>query len=95
MAMVDSDFVAHGLLSHPSKRKVDGMRDDIALGIGMDLVAMRFYIPPEKCIDIVGICRMIADKARKRIAIHVRTVTSGTGKIMALHIVIGNVARGG
>jgi hypothetical protein len=93
VAMIERDFIEHGLLQAPSKRQVSGKVDDIALGIGMNLETMMFYVPMEKKIDIVAECKAIINEVRKKIQVRVRRVASVTSKIMALHIAIGNVAR--
>ena len=64
--MVDTDVVAHGLLSHPRKRKAEGVTDDVALGIGMNLRVMHFYIPAEKNTEIAAACRQVAKAARDK-----------------------------
>jgi site-specific DNA-cytosine methylase len=88
---VEAEFVRHGFLRNPGKSHPEPRLQARVLGIDMDLKDMVFSVPESKKKKTVEELReLVASDGRP---VHVRTLAKAIGRIMAMHVAVGDVAR--
>jgi len=98
-AYIQGEFDAHGLELNIEKSSFTPEREGVVLGISIDLEDGRFRIPPKKKIKITkGIKELLAANRRgggvyASAQVSARLLAKTIGRIMALHVVCGDVVR--
>jgi hypothetical protein len=97
-AYIRGEFEAHGLELNIEKSVFTPERQGVVLGIMIDLDAGRFRIPPKKKTKITkGIKELLAANRRGgglgEAMVSARLLAKTVGRVMALHVVCGDVVR--
>ena len=89
-AFVEREFRDHGLLRNPTKSHPEARLQARVLGIDVDLAEMTFRVPDDKITKTVDAIEVML---AVRGPVQVRELAVATGRIMAMHVAVGDVAR--
>ena len=95
-AYIQAEFEAHGLELNVEKSEFEPQREAVVLGVGIDLDKQIFFITDKKKTKIVRGIRELLAANRRSGGIgesSARLLAKTVGRIMALHVVCGNVVR--
>ena len=90
---VEQEFADHGLLVNYEKSIRAPVKQCTALGIDIDLEGMTFAIPAVRVAKTLVDIDEVLQAARRGQEVQVRTVARVVGRIMSMHVVLGDAAR--
>ena len=91
--LMEQDMDRLGLLRNDAKSCRDPQYVAKVLGVGVDTRRMRFFVTEDKKTDLVRRASELVAAYRRGTAVRVRELARVTGKIMALHVAVGDSAR--